>query len=86
MAGTVPTSSASVLQLLPPVRNGTGTVVSWQSVSDRTYFLERSTNLAAQPAFVTVRSNIAGLAGVTSYTDTNAIGAGPFFYRIGLQP
>jgi hypothetical protein len=85
LAGTIPTNAASALRLLSPVHSGTGTVVSWQSVAGRTYFVERSTNLAAQPAFVTMQSNIAGLSGVTSYTDTNAIGAGPFFYRVGLQ-
>jgi hypothetical protein len=84
-AGTVPTSAASVLKLLPPAPGAGGTVVSWQSVSNRTYFLERSTELAAQPAFTTVQSNLAGVSGITSCLDTNAVGDGPFFYRIGLQ-
>jgi hypothetical protein len=71
--------------LLPPVPGAGGTLVSWQSVSGRTYLLERSTNLAAQPAFSTVQSNLAGVDGITSCTDTNAVGDGPCFYRIGLQ-
>jgi hypothetical protein len=84
-AGTVPNSAASVLKLLPPVPGAAGTQVRWQSVSGRKYFLERSTDLAAQPAFTAVQSNLAGVSGITSCLDTNAVGDGPIFYRIGLQ-
>jgi hypothetical protein len=87
IAGLNPTNPASVLALLMPVstNNPAGLVVSWQSVSNRTYFLQSSTNLGAQPAFQTVATNIAGQAPTTSYTDTNAVGSGPYFYRVGVQ-
>ncbi|HWY32273.1 MAG TPA: hypothetical protein VNX46_16040, partial [Candidatus Acidoferrum sp.] len=87
IAGLNPTNTLSVLAMLPPAPTNSpaGLVVSWESVSNRTYFLVSSTNLGMQPAFSTVQSNITGHAGTTSYTDTNAIGSGPFFYRVGVQ-
>ena len=73
--------------MLPPARanNPAGRVITWESVANISYFLERSTNLIATPAFTTVQTNIVGQADTTSYTDTNAAGPGPFFYRVGVQ-
>ena len=85
LAGTIPTNSTSVLRLLDPERSASGLVVTWQSVTNRTYFIERSSSLVSPAPFVPQATNIAGLPGTTSYTDTNAGGAGPFFYRVGVQ-
>ena len=85
IAGTDPTNLLSVLRLLNPTNNVSGVGVSWQSVSGRSYWLERSTNLGTLPPFSLLKSNITGQASMTSYTDTNAIGDGPFFYRVGVQ-
>jgi len=57
--------------------------VTWESVAGVNYFLERSVNLSAP--FMLLATNIIGQAGTTSYADTNATGAGPFFYRVGVK-
>lgn len=87
IAGFNPTNPASVLAMLPPVavNNVVGVTVTWQSVSGINYFVQRGSDLTAQPVFVTIQSNLVGQAASTSYTDTNAVGNGPYFYRVGVQ-
>ncbi len=87
IAGTDPTNPLSLLEMLNPIptNNPAGLVVSWESVSNRTYFRQSGTNLGMQPVFSTIQSNLVGQPGTTSYTDTNALGNGPFFYRVGVQ-
>ena len=81
-AHTVPTNVASVL-MMTNVSNGvSGATVKWQNVGGVYYYLQRSSNLADDPPFITIQSNILG----NSFIDTNAVGAGPFFYRVGVQP
>jgi hypothetical protein len=84
-AWTDPTNAVSVLRLLSPNPATNGVVIGWQSVSGQTYFLERATNLAAQPAFAPLASNLIGQADTTVFTDTNAAGPGPFYYRVGVR-
>jgi len=84
-SGTVPTNAASVLQLASPTNSVSGVTVTWQSVSGVKYFLQCGTNLAAQPIFSSIISNLLGQAGTTSYTDTSATNGGPYFYRVGVQ-
>jgi len=84
IAGTDPTNADSALRLYTPTNSASGITVSWPSVNTRMYFLQRSTNLDAQPPFFPLATNLAGQTGTTTYEDTNAVGAGPFFYRLGV--
>jgi hypothetical protein len=82
--GTDPTNAASLLQILSVANNTAGLTVRWQSVL-MFYFLQRSTNLSAQPQFVTIKTSINGVNGVTSYADTSATNSATYFYRVGAQ-
>jgi hypothetical protein len=86
IAGLNPTNALSVLKMTSATKtnNPAGLVVTWESVNTRTYYVQSSTNLAAQPVFTTIQSNIVGQAGTTSYTDTTARNAGPYYYRVGV--
>ena len=86
VSGTDPTNALSVLRLLAPTNSLFGVTVSWQSVTNRAYSLERSTNLGSHPPFQPLATAIPGRAGTTTYTDTNPPSAGPIFYRVGAQP
>jgi hypothetical protein len=77
--------ASSPLWLQAPVLVPGNVTLSWTSVSGRNYFLERSSGLMAPAVFTAVATNIYGQSGITSYTDTNALGSGPFFYRVGVQ-
>ncbi len=83
--GTVPTNAQSVLRLLVPTANPPTATLAWQSVANRTYFIERSTNLAGHPPFLLLQTNLAGQTGTTTWADTNAPWRGPCFYRVGVQ-
>jgi hypothetical protein len=79
-AGTIPTNSASSLRMLTATNDASGTTVTWQSVSGVRYSIQRS-DLTDCHAFSTIQTNIAGLAGTTSFADTNTLGAPCLFYR-----
>jgi hypothetical protein len=85
VAGLNPTNPASVLALQTPVatNNSSGVTITWQSVNNRSYFVQRTSDLTMP--FSTITSNIVGQVSVTSYTDTSATNNGPYFYRVGVQ-
>ena len=82
---TDPTNVLSVLRLLSATPDGTNVTVRWQSVAGVSYLLERSADLSATPPFTLLVPNLPGQPGTTSFTDTNAAGLVPLFYRVGVQ-
>ena len=82
---TNPTNSLSSLRMVNVTNSSTGTQITWQSVSTRNYWLERATNLALASPFQTIATNISGVAGLKTFTDTSATNDGPYFYRVGVQ-
>jgi hypothetical protein len=78
---TNPTKAFSALCLLSPSPGGTNVTVTWQSVAGVSYSLERSTDLASP--FTPAAIDIPGQFGTTTYSDTNAAGFPPLFYRVG---
>ena len=82
-AGTSPTDATSLLLMQVPVLSLSGTTLTWQSQIHVTYYLQRSSDFSTP--FSTIQSNIVGQPGITSYMDTNAVGNGTFFYRVGVQ-
>jgi PKD repeat protein len=83
--GTDPNNAQSVLRLLTPAPVGADLILGWESVAERTYFLERRPALGASTPFQRLATGIAGNPGVTTYTNRNAAGAGPDFYRVGVD-
>jgi hypothetical protein len=83
--GTDPKNSKSFLHMLGATNSPSGNTVTWQSTFNWNYFLERATNIGQPSAFQLIQSNINGSStGKTSFTDTNAPGPGPYFYRVGV--
>lgn len=85
ICGSIPTNSASVLLMLAPTNTLAGVTLSWQSVSNRTYFIERATNLAAPSAFQLLQANLPGREDNTTFIDSSPGGRRAAFYRVGVQ-
>jgi hypothetical protein len=83
VAGTNPTNAASLLTLTVPTLTPGRVTLSWSSVTNRNYFVQRATDLSVRAPFALLQNNIKGLSGITSYTDTNA--PSPAYYRVGVQ-
>jgi len=81
---TCPTNSLMNLHLVSVVPVGADMAVRWTSTYGVKYFLERSTNPASP--FKLIATNLLGQLSEFAYTDTNAAGRGPLFYRVGVRP
>jgi parallel beta-helix repeat protein len=83
--GTDSTNAVLIPWLDMPQFMPANVTVTWASVTNRSYSVERSTSLLAPMLFAPVTTNVPGQAGMTSYTDTSATGAGPFLFRVRVQ-
>lgn len=84
IAGTDPTDPTSVLEIVSGP-SASSQDITWASVSSRTYSIERSTNLNSLNSFSILQSNIAGVYGTTTFTDTNMTGSRQFYYRVRVE-
>lgn len=86
IAGTDPTDSGSLLWLAPePAAASTnGFVLSWLSVSNKIYIIERTSHLP--DGFQTVlESGLIATPPLNTYTDATEAATGPYFYRIRID-
>jgi len=85
ICGTNPTNAASVLRQLIPATDPSGLTLSWQSVTNRSYSLERAAEISSPQSFLTIQTGILGQPNVTTALDTNWPGAGIYLYRVKLE-
>ena len=83
--GTTSSSGNSPLLLQIPKFVPPSATITWSSVTNRSYFIQRATNLVPPATFTLLQSNLAGLPGTTRFTDSNAPAYGAAFYRVGVQ-
>lgn len=83
-AGTQPTNAASVFRASSVQRQGSNTLVRWQSVTGKSYRLTRSSQLVTGN-WSLITGSLTGIPPQNTYTDTTVSGGGPYHYRIGLE-
>ena len=81
VAGTIPIDWTSAFRVTQVQTSANDIVVSFQTVSGKTYRLERSTTLQSG-SWTPVQDNIAGKGGTVQITDAGAAGQSKCFYRV----
>jgi len=64
--------------------NGNDAYISFDTGSNRVYYIQSTGNLAGGP-WSTIISNVMGTGGIVTVTNMNAVSSAPQFYRIGLS-
>jgi hypothetical protein len=83
-AGTDPVDPQSMFTFIKISPHPLGGVeVQWSSVADKSYTIQRSSNLTS--GFTVLATNQAATAPLNTYRDATATGPGPFFYRLQLD-
>ena len=84
LAGTDPTSGASVFAFIEIRKSpAAGLIVDWSSSTNRSYRLERSTDLLS--GFSAIQTNLPASPPRNTYEDSTATGPGPYFYRLRVE-
>ena len=86
IAGTNPTDPNSVFKAstdMQPAPSG-GLIIKWSSSVGKTYSVHRTTDLSQ--GFTPLATNLLATAPQNEYTDSTATGAGPYFYRVAVNP
>lgn len=84
-AGTDPLDPLSVFGFADIAGRASGPVIEWGSVTNKRYRVGRSTNLQDDGFTHLVKTNIPAAPPMNTVTDTTAVGAGPWFYRVELE-
>lgn len=84
ITGTDPLNAEDCLRMLSVDRSGTNVVVSWKSVSGKSYWMARSTDLMSPTNWLPWLGPVNAVGGVTSITDSNPPLRG--VYRVGIRP
>src|SRR5262249_42219989 len=82
-AGTDPNDALSGLRFTEIRAVTNGVRLRWMSADNRAYALQRSSSLSGE--FADIQTAIGGAAPMNTYIDTNALAAGPFFYRLRID-
>jgi len=83
-AGTDPNNPQSGFAFISVAPHPQGGLeVKWASVAEKSYVLQRSSNLLT--GFADVASGQSATPPVNTYRDATASGAGPFFYRLRIE-
>jgi len=84
ICGTDPTNNLSVLKMFAPSNTPLGLALSWQSVTGKTYDLQRS-DPETPTTFSSFQSNVVGQADVTGLLDSSTTNVGSHLYRVRVQ-
>jgi hypothetical protein len=83
-AGTDPVDPNSMFTFVNIVPHAQGGVeVQWSSATDKSYTIQRSSNLLS--GFTNIAVNLSATAPINTYHDVTATGPGPYFYRLLLE-
>jgi len=84
-AGTDPNDAQSCFALISVTPHPQGGMhVTWSSAADRTYVLQRSSDLLT--GFTDLATGQTATPPTNAFFDSTATGAGPYFYRLRIQP